>query len=377
MGINFPSSPADGAILNASPGVSFVARGGKWQPAPLKTALPKNYLVNPTMQVSQENGDVQSATGPSVQFYAADQWFAAFDMGAGGFWVQRGRTTDTGNDLIMLNCVTPVASPGVNAHWQLFQYIEGQRAADFQWGTPKAQQAIFHFNFLVNQGGTYTVHIKTLNGSRCFLAPFVIPSNVWKQFDIIVPGDTTGTWPIDNTGGIQVSIGLAAGSTFGGGTAGWSAVNKVTIAGSTNGAAVAGAFLFGDAGFYLDPYLTGVAPPFEVPTMLNEIRRCQRYWYKAFGARGLVVSAAVLNALNNIHPVPMRAKPTAAISGTATGYDCSTTPAITSISSNPSNSWALELNTGTTGLIAARPGGHIWGGAGTPANNCFLMNSRM
>ena len=139
-----------------------------------------------------------------------------------------------------------------------------------------------------------------------------------------------------------------------------------------------GTFNIGRVGLYLDPYATGVAPPFVTPNPQDELRRCQRYWYKAFGARGLVVSAAVLNALNNIHPVPMRAKPAASLfSSQVIVYDASTTPAITSISANPSNSWALELNTGTAGLIAARPGGHIWGGSGTVANNCFAMNARL
>ena len=47
MGINFPSTPAEGQVLNVSPGKSFVFKSGLWRKAPMTTAMPKNYIVNP------------------------------------------------------------------------------------------------------------------------------------------------------------------------------------------------------------------------------------------------------------------------------------------------------------------------------------------
>jgi hypothetical protein len=74
MAANFPSSPTEGQVHNVSPGNSFVFLSGVWVPAPVKTALPKNYVVNPSMQISQQNGDV---AGTVTGYYPADQWVYA------------------------------------------------------------------------------------------------------------------------------------------------------------------------------------------------------------------------------------------------------------------------------------------------------------
>ena len=62
---------------------------------------------------------------------------------------------------------------------------------------------------------------------------------------------------------------------------------------------------------YADPYLTGVAPPFEVPNITDDLRRCQRYWYRAYGLRGWTIAANTVSGMSIKHPAPMRAKPSA------------------------------------------------------------------
>ena len=82
MGINFPSTPAEGQVLNISPGKSFVFRSGLWRKAPMTTAMPKNYIVNPSMQISQQN------TIPRHRLriiYAADQWAMGLASGGAGW----------------------------------------------------------------------------------------------------------------------------------------------------------------------------------------------------------------------------------------------------------------------------------------------------
>ena len=73
MAISFPAG-VEGLVHNVSPGVSFVYRGGAWIPAPLKTALPKNYIVNPTFQISQQNPGGVQVWGGYPPDYPADQW---------------------------------------------------------------------------------------------------------------------------------------------------------------------------------------------------------------------------------------------------------------------------------------------------------------
>jgi hypothetical protein len=71
MAIDFPSSPTEGQIHNVSPGKSFIYRSGVWTSAPMNTALPKNYIVNSAMQISQQNGRISSTTTGT---FIADQW---------------------------------------------------------------------------------------------------------------------------------------------------------------------------------------------------------------------------------------------------------------------------------------------------------------
>lgn len=77
MAITFPASPTEGQVHNAAPGYSFVFRGGAWVPAPMKTALPRNLLLNPAMTINQQNTSaVMGVAGTATLVtYPADQWF--------------------------------------------------------------------------------------------------------------------------------------------------------------------------------------------------------------------------------------------------------------------------------------------------------------
>ena len=90
MAINFPASPTEGQVFNVSPGKSFVFRGDGWVQAPMTTALPKNYLVNPSIQHSQQNGRAVYAQGSSgvagttAAYWSADQWQNSWSWAALG-----------------------------------------------------------------------------------------------------------------------------------------------------------------------------------------------------------------------------------------------------------------------------------------------------
>lgn len=359
MAINFPSLPTEGQVLNVSPGVSYVFKkepywtNGAWQPAPMKTALPKNFVINPSMSVSQEMVDAVTAAVATGFFYPADCWNASWGTTGGSANVRRSRASDDGHDYIYLANITAL-TPTAGEYLQFLQNIEDQRCADFKWGTAEGKQGVFRFKFNTNAvgGGTYSVQIKGGPTIHTWLAPFTAAANTWQVFEFAVPPPPTasGVW-----GTLQLSLGFGSGTTYGGGVAGWQAGNKVQMAGNTNGFAANTYYLLTDVGFYLDPYKTGVAPPFEEPIYADELRRAMRYWYRGYNFNGPVVTAAISRG-GNRHPVPMRTTPSYAIVGTPKIYDLVVTPTITSVGSG-SNAQSTDLQITTAGgLTAGRPG---------------------
>ena len=106
MGIDFPVMVTEGLVHNISPGNSFVYRSGSWVQAPVKTALPKNFFVNPEMRISQQNGTAMliqgqgGIAGTSSSYYPVDQWIGSWvysDANAGSRTVQCGSTNNPAN----------------------------------------------------------------------------------------------------------------------------------------------------------------------------------------------------------------------------------------------------------------------------------------
>ena len=174
---------------------------------------------------------------------------------------------------------TPKASLAATDYALWFQIVEGINIYDFQWGSASAKPAVLRFDVFA-PAGTYTASIRNSGArDRSFLAPFTVANNVWTTINIRVSGDTTGVWPVDTGGGLIVGFTWATGTTYTG-VAGWQAGNMLAVAGATNGLAAAQSFYLKNVGLYLDPLATGVPPRWQMPDEAEELRACQRYWYK-------------------------------------------------------------------------------------------------
>jgi len=281
--------------------------------AALKTALPRNRIVNPAMQISQEWGD----TAVSGLAYALDQW--QLNANIAGVAAQRHPSIVTPKNSRVLYSGTSTAKPALAAGdiWLVRQPIEGVNIRDFMWGTASAKPVVLRFSaFATGQAATYTVYVQNAAGSRAFLSNVALTLG-WQDFKIVIPGDTAGVWPTDTGVGLMFGITLAAGSTYPFGAAGWNAGGYVAMAGQSNAAAVAGGgIIFGDVGLYLDSDGTGNAPPWQTPGEAEELRACQRY-YEGMGVynifSGQVTSGSSYSAQITFQ-VPKRVAP--AMSGT-------------------------------------------------------------
>jgi len=104
-------------------------------------------------------------------------------------------------------------------------------------------------------------------------------ANVDTEQVIVIPGDIGGSWDTSTATGVGLRFNFGAGTPYSGTGSVWQAGNILSVTGSTNGVATAGAVyeLF-DVGLYLDPNATGVPPPWQMPDEAEELRACMRYY---------------------------------------------------------------------------------------------------
>jgi hypothetical protein len=272
----------------------------------------RNRIINGAMQISQENGDTAGTAGG---YYAADQWVTGFTTSAGIITSIRNQGTTPNGSKYRYRVTITVADAALAAGEFLYigHKIEGNRIADFRYGSAAAKQAILRFGFK-GPTGTYSIQLRNGAGDRSYVALFTIAAgqaNADTEQIFVIPGDVIGTWLTDTEIGIEFRCVLAAGTTFHGVT-GWQAGNILGTSAISNGMATAGAvFELFDVGLYLDPDSTGKPPPWQMPDEVQELTACQRYWQKVRTEfSGSVTSGS--NFYSRMPVVPtMRINPTA------------------------------------------------------------------
>jgi hypothetical protein len=253
--------------------------------AVVATAQARNRIVNGAMQISQEAGNTN--LGGSGQ-YPADQFGVLF-VTTGTINFQRVQVVTPNGSANRLRVVIVAADTSLAAGEYLFvqSAVEGIRVADFRWGSASAKQVVLRF-WWKSPAGTYSVMVG--NGSaptRSYIANFTVSAgqaNTDTEQTLVIPGDTSGTWPTDTSAGLLLRICMASGTTFQG-AAGWQAGNVFATSATSNGmASTSNVYELFDVGLYLDPLATGVAPRWEMPDEAQELAACQRYFNRILGA---------------------------------------------------------------------------------------------
>ena len=281
--IDFPASPIVGQTFSGGTGILYVWDGVAWNVTSnlMLTADRRNRIANPNMVVSQENGFTQAAAAATGSFYSADQWAHLWTVATGS--IRAGLSATGGPDGLYhcyLNILTAQASLSAGHYGTLRQMLEGLNIADLLWGTAAAKQVVLRFSIMVPVSGTYCVRIANGDTTRSYVAAFSVPTaNVWQDVVVVIPGDTTGTWPTDNSRALYLDFVCGVGSTFVG-VAGWQAGNFYATAAQVNGLGTVGLFRVANVGLYADPNKIGLPPPFEAPDIATELAKCARYWQR-------------------------------------------------------------------------------------------------
>lgn len=278
------------------------------------TADTRNCIVNGAFKVSQENGQAIGSTSP---FYLADQWFGSHNLSTGVANYQQLQSTAfavwcRGRML----CATAQASMAAGNFVHLVQYIEGNRMADFRWGSSYRRPAVLRFEAYSDQGGTFSVALRDPSSAVSFVANFTLPAGGANTKVVVpIPAPSIGTWPIGSNIGLQLTFAFACGSTYTTSTErAWVTGNFIAATGISNGMSAANNSLnIWNVGLYLDPDSTGLPPKWEEPNLAEELAACQRYWFTGY----YNVEPAAASYTTNV-PVQMRAAPS--ITGGGAGF---------------------------------------------------------
>ena len=203
--------------------------------------------------------------------------------------------------------------------------VEAQDLVPFYNANGSGKDFILSFYVKAYQTGTYQISIYQEDTPRFITKTYTVASSAtWQRVEIPITGDT-GAYPVnaDNGLGFQIAFMLAAGTNYTSGSAitswgswggnpSFAAGQSVNVLSSTDN-------YWRITGIQLE--LGSVATPFEHRSYADELRRCQRYFFKMYGATGGISTgdgaiATLANFTNTAAygpiflPVDMRAAPT-------------------------------------------------------------------
>lgn len=234
----------------------------------------------------------------------------------------------------------PASQPG--DYSMLMHPIEGSRIADLCWGTANAKYAVLRFGIKSNVlSRNFCVALR--NGPSVthsliyLLAASPVSSTTYKDFSLVVPPCTIGTWPTDNNYALYISFVGHTGSTYQTANTGvWQAGNFLGTSVINNTPAGNFQMSVGDVGLYADPNVTGVAPEFQGNHIEDDLQDCLRYWYPAYRMDG-VCNSATNGYVWMANYVPMRVSPARTLVGSLRLHDGFVAPNATAISDYNTN----------------------------------------
>jgi len=236
----------------------------------------KNRIINGAMVIDQRNAG--ASITPTATVYSVDRWQATVNVASKASFDQT-TTAPTGFTNSML--VTSLSAYSVAAGDLVTyrQQIEGFNIADLAWGTASAATITISFWVRSSLTGTFGGSVKNGDSTRSYPFTYTISvANTFEQKTVTIAGDTSGTWPTDNTSGLILSFGLGVGSTTSGTAGAWATANYNSATGATSVVGTNGATF----------YITGVqlekgstATSFDYRPYGTELALCQRYFEKS------------------------------------------------------------------------------------------------
>jgi len=308
-----------------------------------ETALSnRNLMINGDMQIFQRTA---SATAGANTYQTADRWII-LEFSSGAFTSEKytmslAELNTTGHgQALELNVTTADTSIGADEFCAVRQVIEAQNLQQLQYGTAAAKDLTLSFWVKSKIAGIYCAQILKVDSTTYFLpVEYTINSvDTWEYKTITFTPTAGSTSLITNSGGIinndngagmQVTFGLAWGSSYHGANNTWTADAKYSTSNQVN-------WMSSTSN---DFYLTGVqlevgtvATPFEHRSYGQNLALCNRYYWNTYNGAAIGSNTGQVNVIGRSaggqsyetisegnFPTTMRAVPTMQIYNPITG----------------------------------------------------------
>ena len=296
----------------------------------------KALIINGSMAVAQRGTSTASITGGG--FYTADR-FGTNNSGAFiGTWTQTQESLSSGDAFndgfaksLKMDNTTANASPAANSQCRIDYNFEGQDLQLLKHGTASAEKTTLSFWIKATKTGTNIVKMYKPDSDRsCSIAYTVSSSDTWEKKVLNFPADTSGAVIAnDNTTGIQMSFGIAMGSSYTSGTLAttWAAdVSANAFVGQVNNAdSTSNNWEITGVQLEVGEFSSSTLPSFQHESYADNLLRCQRYYYlhasgnsKSLGRGGYYSSSQAEYSTQT--PVIMRTDPTLEIASGSNYY---------------------------------------------------------
>lgn len=260
------------AILDASGGNTTTINGFTPNIGNMKG---RNIVINGNMVIAQRGTSAVTTSGS----FTVDRWKNISN--ASDFSAQQSSVVPSGQEFTKSIHITPTSTKTHNSSDYFFtsHYVEGFNIGGLGYGTSGAKTITISFWVRSSKTGTYSLGMKNANASRSRQNTYTISAaDTWEKKTIVVPGDTTGSWPVDNSRGIAFDFCLAGQNTATSSVDTWLPNNSNMSTSQVN--------FFDDTNNNF--YLTGVqvevgseATEFDHRSYGEELQLCERYFFNA------------------------------------------------------------------------------------------------
>ena len=278
----------------------------------------RNLVINGAMQVAQRGTSSTTNGYGCLDRFRHNAWDVSVT-----FSQQTLSSGDPYNEgfRYFMRAANTSTSSATSAYLQFDYYSEAQDIAGSGWNYTDSN-SFLTFSFWVRSSlaGTYYVHYNDEDATNfVYNAPFTLSANTWTKVSHSIPGNSSLIFNNDTGRGLRFSILPYYGTDY---TDSSSQTNAWFTRTGTNYTpdftenwANTASATFDITGVQLE--VGSVATPFEHRSYGDELRRCQRYYYKQPNSqyRSAIIDGGSGNYVHAFvsHPVQMRSAPTAVL----------------------------------------------------------------